>query len=66
VFDDPVTVALKDFVAPTRTLAVDGETTTVTLDVEGGVTGLETDEIFVVPVQLLKAAAASKTEKSGE
>ncbi len=66
MFDDPVTVALKDFVAPARTLAVEGETTTVTLDVEGGGTGLETDELLVVPVQLLNPAAVSKTEKSGE
>jgi hypothetical protein len=40
VFDDPATVALNDFVAPTRTFALAGATVTVTLDPEGGVTGL--------------------------
>jgi hypothetical protein len=59
VFDDPVTVALKDFVAPARTFALAGEIVTVTLDPEGGVVGLEGAEFFVVPVQPASAAAAS-------
>ena len=40
VFDDPVTVALNDCVAPARTFALAGETETVTLDPEGGVAGI--------------------------
>ena len=66
VFDDPATVALKDFVAPARTFALAGETVTVTLDPEGGVVGLEAGELFVVPVQPASAAAASRNTKSGE
>ena len=66
VFDDPATVALKDCVAPARTFALAGETVTVTLDPEGGVVGLEAGELFVVPVQPVSAAAASRSTKSGE
>ena len=65
VFDDPATVAPKDFVAPARTFALAGETVTVTLDPEGGVVGLEAGELFVVPVHPASAAAASReTERS--
>jgi hypothetical protein len=60
VFDDPATVAPKDFVAPARTFALAGETVTVALDPEGGVVGLEAGELFVVPVQAVSAAAASR------
>jgi hypothetical protein len=66
VFDDPATVAPKDFVAPARTLALAGETATVTLDPEGGVLGLEGDELFVVAVHPARAAAASGSKKSFE
>ena len=66
VFDDPVTVALNDFVAPARTSALAGDTETVTLDPEGGVMGLDNDELFVVPVQLASAAAASRSARSAE
>jgi hypothetical protein len=65
-FDEPETVALKDFVAPARTLALAGETMTVTLDPEGGVVGLEFDELFVVPVQPASSIAASRNTGSGE
>jgi hypothetical protein len=66
VFDDPATVAPKDFVAPARTLALAGETATVTLDPEGAVLGLEGDELFVVAVHPARAAAASGSKKSFE
>jgi hypothetical protein len=66
VFDDPATVAPKDFVAPARTFALAGETVTVTLDPEGGVVGLEAGELFVVPVHPASAAAASRNAESGE
>jgi hypothetical protein len=66
VFDDPVTVALNDFVAPTRTSALAGDTETVTLDPEGGVMGLDNDELFVVPVQLASAAVARRSAIGAE
>lgn len=66
VFVDPVTVALKDCVAPIRTFALDGETATVTLDPEGGVLALEAGELFVVPVHPASAAAAARKTKSSE
>jgi hypothetical protein len=66
VFDDPATVAPKDFVAPARTFALAGETATVTLDPEGGVVGLEAGELFVVPVQAVSAAAASRNAEYNE
>jgi hypothetical protein len=66
VFDDPVTEALKDFVAPARTFALAGETTTVTLDPEGGVAGLDAGELFVVPVQPASAAAAARNTRGIE
>jgi hypothetical protein len=66
VFNDPVTVALKDFVAPARTFAIAGETVTVTLDPEGGVVGLVGAEFFVAPVQPASAAAASKNTNNCE
>jgi hypothetical protein len=65
-FDNPVTVALKDFVAPARTLALGGATATVTLDPEGGVLELEGDELFVVPVHPASAAAASRNTETKE
>ena len=61
-----LTVALKDFVAPARTLALAGETMTVTFDPEGGVVGLELDELFVVPVQPASSMAASRNTGSSE
>ena len=68
VFDEPATVALKDCVAPARTLALAGATVTVTLDPEGGVLDpeldLKPDELFVVPVQPASAAAANRNTKS--
>jgi hypothetical protein len=66
VFDDPATVALNDFVARARTLALAGETVTVTLEPEGGVLELKGDELFVVPAQPASAAAASRNTKSSE
>jgi len=65
-FDDPVTVALKDCVAPARTFAVAGETVTVALDPEGGVLELEAGELLVVPVHPASAATASRNTKRGE
>lgn len=63
VFDVPATVALKDCVAPARTLALAGDTVTVTLDPaedvpEGGP--------MTVPVQPARAATASRITKSNE
>ena len=66
VFDDPVTVALKDFVAPARTFALVGATATVTPDPEGDVLELEVEELFVVPVQPASAAAAASDKISSE
>jgi hypothetical protein len=66
VFEDPVTVALKVFVAPARTLALAGETMTVTLEPGGGVVGLELGEPFVVPVHPASPAAASRKIHSRE
>jgi hypothetical protein len=60
VFDEPVTVALKDCVAPARTLALGGVTVTVTPDPEGGAPVLDSDELFVVPVQPASAAALAR------
>jgi hypothetical protein len=61
-----VTVALKDFVAPARTFALAGETITLTLDPEGGVTGLEVDELLMVPVHPLNARLAMKKARGSE
>jgi hypothetical protein len=66
VFDDPLTVALNDFVVLTRTFAFGGETVTVTLCPVGGVLELEGNELFVAPVQPTSAAAASRNTKSIE
>jgi hypothetical protein len=66
LFDDPTTVALKDFVPPARTLVAAGETVTVTLDPEGGVLELEGGELLVVPVQPAKITAAGRNTKSGK
>jgi hypothetical protein len=66
VFDDPVTVALNDFVKPARTFAFAGATVTVTLDPEGGVCELGTEELFVVPVHPASAAAASKNTRGSK
>ena len=66
VSDDPVTVALKDCVAPALTFALAGETTTVTPEPEGGVLELEAEELFVVPVQPASAAAAARNTKSSD
>jgi len=63
VFDDPVTVALKDCVAPARTLALAGETATVTPDPEVGVLELE---LFVAPAQPLRAAAAARNTRNSK
>ena len=60
MFDDPVTVALKDCVAPARTLALAGEMLTVTLEPEEeDVLEFEPDELFTVPVQPASAATSS-------
>jgi hypothetical protein len=61
-FDEPLTVALKDCIAPARTLALGGATVTVTLDPEGGVPALDSDELFVVPVQPARTEAARITK----
>jgi hypothetical protein len=66
VFDDPVTVALKDCVAPARTLALGGATITVTPDPEGGATEVADEELFVVPVQPASVAAAARNTKNSE
>jgi len=66
VFEFPVTVALNDCVAPARTLAVAGETITVTPGPEGGLPEfpefeLEVEEFLVVPVHPdITAAARTK------
>jgi len=65
-FDDPVTVALKDCVAPARTFAVAGETVTVALDPEGGVLELEAGELLVAPVHPASTASASRNPRRGE
>jgi len=62
VFDDPVTVALKDCVAPARTLALAGEILTVTIEPEEDVLEFEPDELFTVPVQPASAATSSMIE----
>lgn len=64
VFDEPETVALKDCVAPARTLALGGATVAVTPDPEGGAPALESDELFVVPMQPASAAAAARNTKT--
>jgi hypothetical protein len=66
VFDDPVTFALNDFVVPARTIAIAGETVTVTLCPEGGVLGLEGDELFVAPVHPVSAKTANRDTKNAE
>jgi hypothetical protein len=66
VFDDPVTVALKDCTAPALTFALAGETITVTPDPEEGVLELEGDRLFVVPAQPASAAAASSNTRGSE
>jgi hypothetical protein len=62
VFDVPDTVALKDCVAPARTLALAGDTFTVMPDPDGGVLELEPEEL-VVPVQ--PASIATTTRNGG-
>jgi hypothetical protein len=66
VFDDPVTVALNDFVATALTFALVGETVTVTLCPLGGVLELEGDELLVAPVHPASAIAASRDAQSTE
>jgi hypothetical protein len=66
VFVDPETVALKDCVAPARTLALAGLTVTVTVDPEGGVLELEGDELFVVAVQPESTAANVRNARISE
>jgi hypothetical protein len=66
VFDDPVTVALKGFVALARTSALEGEIVTVTPGPEGGAPELEEDELFVAPVQPASAPAASRNTNNTE
>lgn len=66
VFNDPVTVALKDCVAPARTLALGGATVTVTPDTEGGAPVFDGEELFVVPVQPASIAAAARKTKNSE
>ena len=66
VFDDPATVTLNDCVAPARTFALAGATVTVTLDPAGGALGLETTELFVVPVQPASVAAATRNTRGSE
>jgi hypothetical protein len=53
LFEDPETVALNDFVAPTRTVAVDGETATLMPEVDGGV--LEFPDVELDPAEPLVA-----------
>lgn len=72
-FDEPATLTLKDWVAPTRIVALAGVTVTVTLDPEGGVLELELElelleagGTFVVPVHPAITAAANRNTKSGE
>lgn len=60
VFDVPDTVAPKDCVAPARTLALRGDTLTVTPDPDDGVLELELEELVVVPVQPARRTAAKE------
>jgi hypothetical protein len=66
VFVVPKTWALNDCVAPARTLAVVGETVSVTPVPEEGALELEGDELFVVPVQPECTAANSRDTKSNK
>ena len=67
VFDVPVTVTLKVCVAPARTLALVGDSFTVTPDPDGGVLEFEPEELVVVPVHPESSPAASRRETaSGE
>jgi hypothetical protein len=63
VFDIPETVALKDCVVPARTLALEGETFTVTSDPEPGELEFETEEVVVVPAQPAKIANAGRDKE---
>jgi hypothetical protein len=60
VLDVPVTVVLKDCVAPARTLALAGETLIVTPDPAGGVPEFELEELFVVPMQAVRPEVATR------
>jgi hypothetical protein len=66
VFEEPVTVALNDFVAPARTFALAGDTTIVTLGPAGGVPEFEGDEPFVAPVHPANAETANRNTESDE
>lgn len=61
MFEVPDTVALKVCAAPARTLALVGDTFTVTPDPDGGV--FEPEELLVVPMQPA-SVAADRTTKS--
>ena len=65
MFEDPETVALKDCVAPARTVAVAGETLTVTLDPEEELE-LEDDDPLTVPVQPAMATDNNSNTNSSE
>jgi len=62
VSEVPDTVALKVCVEPARTLALGGDTLTVTPDPDGGGFELEPEELVVVPVQDASKATASRRE----
>jgi hypothetical protein len=66
VFDVPDTVALKDCVAPARTLALAGDTFTVMPDPDGGVLELDPEELVVVPVHPPSTAAAKRNSEASE
>lgn len=61
-FDDPETVALKDCVDPARTMALAGETVTVTLDPEEGAF----ESCLTVPVQPASVAATINNTRGTE
>ena len=63
--EDPETVALKDCVAPARTLAVAGETLIVILDPDEELE-LVDDDPLTVPVQPASETAAIRNTKSSE
>ena len=60
VLDDPVMTALNDSVAPTLTVALDGETLAVTPDADGGVLAFDGEELCVAPVHPAMAVATSR------
>lgn len=65
MFEVPETVALKDWVAPARRFALEGDTVTVTPAPESGVFDPDPDEV-VVPVQPARTAAQRRNAAHNE